>query len=144
MAAAPMAPVPKAPASLGSLHHVELWVPDLPRAKAQWGWLLGRLGYESYQDWDHGCSWRQGPTYIVVEQSPALSGAVHERTVPGLNHLAFNAGTREQLDTLAGDAPHHGWTELFPETYPHAGGPGHFAAYLVNSDGYEVELIAAD
>ena len=59
-------------------------------------------------------------------------------------HLAFNAGTREQSDTLAGDAPHHGWTELFPETYPHAGGPGHFAAYLVNSDGYEVELIAAD
>ncbi|MGY3319996.1 hypothetical protein ACVWYS_000651 [Arthrobacter sp. TE12231] len=36
------------------------------------------------------------------------------------------------------------WTELFPDKYPHAGGPGHFAAYLVNTDGYEVELIAAD
>jgi hypothetical protein len=22
---------------LGGLHHVELWVPDLPRAAAQWG-----------------------------------------------------------------------------------------------------------
>jgi hypothetical protein len=85
-----------------------------------------------------------GPTYIVVEQSPALSGTVHERTTPGLNHLAFNAGTREQVDAMAGEGPQHGWTELFPESYPHAGGPGHFAAYLVNSDGYEVELIAAD
>jgi hypothetical protein len=26
----------------GSLHHVELWVPDLARAEREWGWLLGR------------------------------------------------------------------------------------------------------
>ncbi|RKR20685.1 glyoxalase/bleomycin resistance protein/dioxygenase superfamily protein [Arthrobacter oryzae] len=87
-----MAADPVDPASLGSLHHVELWVPDLQRAQDQWGWLLGRLGYEAYQDWEHGCSWRRGPTYIVVEQSPALLGTVHQRTAPGLNHLAFSAG----------------------------------------------------
>lgn len=23
----------------GTLHHVELWVPDLPRAIGEWGWL---------------------------------------------------------------------------------------------------------
>jgi hypothetical protein len=34
----------------GSLHHVELWVPDLGRAVREWGWLLGRLGYEPFQD----------------------------------------------------------------------------------------------
>ncbi len=51
-----MAADPVAPASLGSLHHIELWVPDLPRAKDQWGRLLGRLGYEAYQDWAHGPS----------------------------------------------------------------------------------------
>ncbi|WP_356815667.1 glyoxalase [Arthrobacter sp. Bi26] len=103
-----------------------------------------RLGYEAYQDWAHRCSWRRGPTYIVVEQSPDLSGTVHERTAPGLNHLAFSAGTREHVDAMAGESHSHGWAELFPEKYPHAGGPGHFAAYLVNTDGYEVELIAAD
>ncbi|AXJ08363.1 VOC family protein [Arthrobacter sp. PM3] len=131
-----------APVTFGGLHHVELWVPDLPRAKRQWGWLLGRLGYEPYQDWAHGCSWRRGPTYIVVEQSRDLTGAVHERTAPGLNHLAFSAGTPEQVDALAAESLNHGWRALFPEKYPHAGGPGHFAAYLENSDGYEVELIA--
>jgi hypothetical protein len=31
---------------IGELHHVELWVPDLGRATASWGWLLGALGYE--------------------------------------------------------------------------------------------------
>lgn len=130
--------------SFGALHHVELWVPELGRAKDQWGWLLARLGYEQYQDWPRGRSWRRGPTYIVVEESPDLSGRTHRRTAPGLNHLAFHAGTRQQVDAMAGDAPAHGWTELFPEKYPHAGGPAHFAAYLVNSDGFEVELIAAD
>ncbi|PVZ61086.1 VOC family protein [Arthrobacter sp. H-02-3] len=139
-----MAAVPGAPASFGALHHVELWVPDLERARDQWGWLLGRLGYEAYQDWAHGRSWRRGSTYIVVEQSPALNGDVHDRTAPGLNHLAFSAGTREQVDAMAAEGLNLGWAELFPDKYPHAGGPGHFAAYLVNTDGYEVELIAAD
>lgn len=50
------------------LHHIELWVPDLPRATREWGWLLGRLGYDPYQEWDHGRSWRLGATYLVVEQ----------------------------------------------------------------------------
>jgi hypothetical protein len=31
---------------------------------------------------------------------------------------------------------------LFPETYPYAGGPDHYAAYLVNTDGFEAELVA--
>ena len=144
MGAVPAAPVSGAPASFGALHHVELWVPDLQRAKGQWGWLLGRLGYETYQDWVHGCSWRRGPTYIVVEQSPALTGTVHERMAPGLNHLAFSAGSRADVDAMAAEGAGRGWSELFPEKYPHAGGPDHFAAYLVNSDGYEVELIASD
>lgn len=130
--------------SFGALHHVELWVLELARAKDQWGWLLTGLGYEQYQDWPQGRSWRRGPTYIVVEESPDLSSRTHRRTAPGLNHLAFHAGTRTQVDTMAATAPAHGWTELFPEKYPHAGGPAHFAAYLVNLDGFEVELIATD
>lgn len=143
VAPGPVVPVPIAPGDFGALHHVELWVPDLQRARDQWGWLLGRLGYEAYQDWAHGCSWRRGPTYIVVEQSPALTGTAHDRKAPGLNHLAFSAGTRADVDAMAGESVSHGWAELFPDKYPHAGGPGHFAAYLVNADGYEVELIAA-
>ena len=42
------------------LHHVELWVPDLRRAQASWGWLLGALGWEPYQEWGVGRSRRAG------------------------------------------------------------------------------------
>jgi catechol 2,3-dioxygenase-like lactoylglutathione lyase family enzyme len=126
----------------GGLHHVELWVPDLARATTQWQWLLGELGYAPFQDWPDGRSWRLGDTYIVIEQSPALTAAGHDRLRPGMNHLAFHAGTRHQVDTLAEAAPAHGWILLFPETHPHAGGQEHYAAYLANTDGYEIELVA--
>jgi catechol 2,3-dioxygenase-like lactoylglutathione lyase family enzyme len=126
------------------LHHVELWIPDLERGKAQWGWLLGELGYRQFQDWPDGRSWLLGATYLVIEQSPAMSAADHDRLRPGLNHLAFHAGTRQQVDALTASAPAHGWTLLFADKHPFAGGDDHYAAYLANEDGYEVELIATD
>ncbi|MEG8276696.1 VOC family protein [Streptomyces sp. AHA2] len=125
------------------LHHVELWVPDLPRATRSWGWLLGRLGWSPYRSWENGRSWRLGGTYLVLEQSPAMSAGTHDRLRPGLNHLAFHAGPAARVDALAAEAPHHGWTPLFPDRYPHAGGPGHYAAYLVDADGFEAELVAS-
>ena len=128
----------------GGLHHVELWVPEFGRGAAEWGWLLGRLGYETFQDWPAGRSWRLGDAYIVVEQSPALTAAEHDRCRPGLNHLAFHAGTRRDVDSLAADGPAHGWTLLFADKHPYAGGPEHYAAYLASTDGFEVELVAAD
>jgi catechol 2,3-dioxygenase-like lactoylglutathione lyase family enzyme len=126
------------------LHHVELWVPDLGRAVASWGWLLTELGCQPFQDWPDGRSWRLGDAgpYIVVERSPALTAVRHERCRPGLNHLAFQVASRAQADELAAAAPDHGWRLLFADRHPYAGGPGHYAAYLENQDGYEVELVA--
>ncbi len=131
-----------APAA-GSLHHVELWVPDLDRAIASWGWLLGALGYQPYQDWPDGRSWRADGTYVVLEQSPDLLPGQHERCRAGLNHLAFHVRDRGAVDDLAAAAAEHGWRLLFADRHPHAGGGQHYAAYLENSDGFEVELVAA-
>ena len=116
-------------------------MPDLDRAVREWGRLLARLGWERYQDWPVGRSWRLGGTYLVVERSPDLAGAAHERRRPGLNHLAFHVGA--DLDGIVEDAVAHGWSLLFVDRHPYAGGPAHRAAYLENSDGFEVELVAA-
>ena len=126
----------------GGLHHVEVWVPDLAAAERCWGWLLGELGWQPFQHWDAGRSWTHGHTYLVLERSPALSSTVHDRLAPGLNHLAFHAGSPAEVDRLVAEAPGRGWTLLFPERYPHAGGPDVYAAYLADSQGYEVELVA--
>src|SRR5215468_8967334 len=97
----------------GELHHIEIWVPDLPPAIESWGWLLESLGYTVFQSWPAGRSWRLGPTYLVVEQSPDLTAAVHDRRRPGLNHLAFHVDGGELVDTLAQQATRHGWSPLF-------------------------------
>jgi catechol 2,3-dioxygenase-like lactoylglutathione lyase family enzyme len=130
------------PPNAGLIHHVELWVPELDRAAGSWGWLLTELGYEQFQRWEGGISFRLGPGYIVLERSPDLLPGEHERRRPGLNHLAFHAASRAQVDALTAAGPGHGWSLLFPDRHPHAGGPDHYAAYLEDTDGYEVELVA--
>jgi catechol 2,3-dioxygenase-like lactoylglutathione lyase family enzyme len=130
------------PAPTGAIHHVELWVPNLDKAIMSWGWLLTALGYRMFQDWPGGRSWQAGHSYIVVEQSPARTASRHDRCRPGLNHLAFHVETRELVDELTREARLHGWKLMFTDQHPFAGGPQHYAAYLENSDGYEVELVA--
>jgi catechol 2,3-dioxygenase-like lactoylglutathione lyase family enzyme len=130
------------PAATGMLHHIELWVPDLTRAEHTWGWLLQALGYELYQQWPEGVSWRCGDLYIVLEQSPARSAFRHDRHRPGLNHLAFHVSDRGAVDRMVGEALLHGWRLLFADRHPYAGGEQHYAAYLEDRDGYEVELVA--
>lgn len=134
-------PIP-AGAATGRLHHLELWVPDLDRAAGSWGWLLVALGYQPFQRWPDGRSWRRGEHYVVVEQSSALTASSHDRCRPGLNHVAFHAGNRAEVDSLTADAMAHGWKLLFAKRHPFAGGADHYAAFLEDADGFEVELVA--
>lgn len=126
----------------GPVHHIELWVPSLERAATSWGWLLQELGYQPFREWPRGRSWSLGSMYVVIEESSAMTSDRHDRTRPGLNHLAFRAGDRARIDALVAAAPAHGWTLLFPDRHPHAGGRDHYAAYLHDTDGFEVELVA--
>lgn len=125
-------------------HHVELWVPSLDRSRRSWDWLLTQLGWRHYQEWEHGCSWRAGAAYLVIEQSPVISSGIHDRMAPGLNHVALHAPSRSVVDEVNRNATEHGWSILFPERYPYAGGDAHYAGYLVDSDGYEAEIVAPD
>lgn len=124
------------------IHHIEIWVPDLTRSEASWGWLLGELGYQPFAQWPEGQSWRLGASYIVLEQSPDRVAGRHDRCRPGVNHLAFHVSSREAVDKLSEAAPGHGWRLMFGDRHPHAGGPDHYAAYLEDRDGYEIELVA--
>lgn len=128
----------------GELHHVEIWVPDLDRSTESLGWLLETLGYTSLQAWEHGRSWQLNATYIVLEESPALSEHHYDRLRPGLNHLAFHCGSEPACDQIVSDSFRHGWTLLFADLHPHAGGPDHYAGFLSDADGFEVELVADD
>ena len=135
------APAPTA-GPRGSLHHVEIWVTDIAPAAREWGWLLDRLGFRLGDDWGHGQAWELGSLYVVVESGPDVVAGDHERKRAGVNHLAFHAGSRSDVDALAGECTEGGWSLMFADRHPHAGGPDHYAAYLESGEGFEVELVA--
>jgi alkylated DNA nucleotide flippase Atl1 len=128
--------------SRGALHHVEIWVEDIDAAAREWGWLLGRLGYHLGDDWGHGQAWELGSLYLVVESGPDVSKGRHDRTRAGLNHLAFHGGSRAEVDAVVGECADAGWSLMFADRHPYAGGPQHYAAYLESGEGFEVELVA--
>ncbi|MFJ2368865.1 VOC family protein [Microbacterium sp. NPDC087665] len=143
---------------MAGFHHIEVWVSDLASARAEWGWLLTRLGFEAQQEWPEGQSWGSGTdadtdtapspspspssAYLTITTSPNLRDAAHDRRRPGVNHLAFRGGTREAVDAIMADAEAHGWRPLYHDRYPHAGGPDHYAGWLQNSAGFKAEVVA--
>lgn len=131
-----------APVPTGRLHHTELWVNDFAAAEQSLGWLLERLGFQRKDTWSTGASWQGAEGYIVIESGDDVERGPYSRRRPGLNHLAFAAGTEADVELLARRAASHGWTLLFADRHPHAGGAGHYAAYLENGEGFEVELVA--
>ena len=132
------------PGTRGGLHHVEIWVADIAAAGREWGWLLGRLGYRLGDDWGHGQAWELGSLYVVVESGPDVTPGAHERNRSGVNHLAFHGGSRADVDAVVADCGSGGWSLMFADRHPYAGGPSHYAAYLESGEGFEVELVAGD
>jgi catechol 2,3-dioxygenase-like lactoylglutathione lyase family enzyme len=129
-----------------AVHHIEIWVPNLSTAMTSWGWILHRLGWTDGDGWPGGFSWNAGTdsSYIVVEQSPAMSAGTHDRMRPGMNHLALNAASRAEVDAIVAEGAKNGWTLMFADRHPYAGGPQHYAAFLHNEDGYELEIVAPE
>ena len=128
---------------IGTLHHVELYVSNLAESIRFWGWLLEQLGYQHYQKWALGSSWRLGATYIVFVQTedPHLDPPYH-RCRTGLNHLAFHAGTSGDVDRLTSELRERGYRLLYEDRHPFAVGPDYYAAFFEDPDRIKVELVA--
>ena len=106
-------------------HHVEIWVEDLRAVEASWAWLLGQLGWELYQNWPEGRSWRNGDAYLVVEQSSAVRpGLPYDRLRPGLNHVAVHAPDETTVDRIQALGPAHGWQQPVRRRLPARRGTG--------------------
>ncbi len=127
----------------GQLHHVELYVSDLKKSKEFWGWFLGLLGYKQYSEWDEGVSYRLGATYLCFVQTvdKHLARGYH-RCATGLNHLAFHAASREQVDWFADLVKKRGMTILYEDRYPFASGEDYYALFFEDPDRIKVEVVA--
>lgn len=103
----------------GQLHHVEIYVSNLARSLEFWGWFLTSLGYEVYQQWPMGCSYKLGATYLVfVQAEDRFLDTPYHRCRVGLNHLAFCARPRKHVDELTAELRKHGITILYLDEHP--------------------------
>ncbi|WP_123534470.1 VOC family protein [Halosimplex salinum] len=126
----------------GQLHHVELNASDLTTATEFWDWFLGALGFERKDEWDDGRSWENGPTYVVLVQAENAEPSF-DRGAAGLNHLAFHAASREQVDEItAGVRERATATLLYEDQHPFAG--GYYALYCEGPDGLKLEVVAPE
>lgn len=129
--------------SAGLLHHVELYASDFEAAVEFWEWFLAGLGYERYQTWDEGRSWKRGPTYLVVVDAPdSHRDESFHRAAPGLNHLAFHARNRAHVDELTDALRERGRTILYEERHPFAGGDDYYAVYFEGPERLKLEVVA--
>lgn len=60
----------------------------------------------------------------------------------GLNHLAFHAESREQVDMMTEKLLERGYHVLYRDSHPYAGGGAHYAVYAEDPDRIKVELVA--
>ncbi|PXW91837.1 catechol 2,3-dioxygenase-like lactoylglutathione lyase family enzyme [Streptohalobacillus salinus] len=127
----------------GMLHHIELYVSNLSASLEFWGWLLETLNYQPYQSFTGGQSWKLNDTYLVfVEAEEAYKTPPYHRKQIGLNHLAFHAASRTQVDLITEALRAKGYQILYQDQHPYAGGPDYYAVFVEDPDRIKVEIVA--
>jgi len=126
----------------GLLHHIEIYVSNLNRSKDFWGWFLDILGYVKYQEWENGISYKLSDTYIVfVQTENKYLDIPFHRCRTGLNHLAFYSDSKKQVDEITELIERKGFTILYKDRHPYAGGENHYALFFEDPDRIKVELV---
>lgn len=125
----------------GTIHHIEMNVSSLKESLRFWEPLLMMLGYAEYQNWHAGRSYKLNGTYLVFVQAKHLKPAFDRRGV-GLNHIAFQAESRAQVDQITTWVREQGFRMLYENVHPYAGATHHYALYCEDPDKVKVEVVA--
>ncbi|KAG0342277.1 hypothetical protein BG000_005792 [Podila horticola] len=123
----------------GAINHIGLSCSDLAKSKEFYSFLLVDLmGYNVSMD-EPLCVMFGRKTGEDICISPGNTTTPHHKTNPGLHHLAFSAGTHEEIDEF------HKKIVDFYESHP---GFGHILnapalypdVYFTDPDGIKLEL----
>lgn len=120
------------------LHHLSFAVTDIARSGSFYDAVLAPLGYGRVWEDENfvGYGSEAGKDVFALKLRPENAG------VPGDGfHVAFAAPTREAVSAFYEAALAHGGRDnggagLHPEY-----GPGYFAAFVMDPDGYRIEAV---
>ncbi len=120
------------------LHHLSFAVTDIARSAAFYDAVLAPLGY--------GRVW-EDETFVGYGNEPgqdvfALKLRPGNTSVPGDGfHVAFAAPSREAVGAFYEAALAHGGTDNGGPGLHAEYGPGYFAAFVIDPDGYRIEAV---
>ena len=127
------------------IDHVDLVVSAIGRSLPFYTELLGPLGYYgvSQVEGERGETiwYLSGPgSSIGLREATTETGGPYDRYRVGLHHLAFEAGSRAQVDDRAA------WVrtqdvevESEPQEYTYL--PGYYATFFYDPDGLKLEIV---
>lgn len=131
----------------GFVHHIDLSVTDVVKAKAFYADVLRFMGYVAGEDYgargqDFDLHTADGFSSIGVRVSEGPHAErTHDRYSPGLHHLAWNAESRADVDALYTHLLEQGALILDPPAdYPHYG-EGYYAVFFADPDGLKLEYV---
>lgn len=126
------------------VHHVDLVVSSIERSLPFYSELLGPLGYHRVSEvegergetiWYIG-----GPgTTLGLREAQSESGP-YDRYRIGLHHLAFEVGSRGDVDECADWLRAQG-AELESEPQEYTYLPGYYAVFFFDPDGLKLEIV---
>ncbi|MES1201286.1 MAG: VOC family protein [Pseudomonadota bacterium] len=131
----------------GAVHHIDLSVTDLAKARPFYEAVLGFMGYhvgEEYGargvDFDNTTATTFWSIGIRVSEGPNAQRA-HDRYSAGLHHLAWAAESRADVDALYALLQRIGANVLdAPADYPQYA-PGYYAVFFADPDGMKLEYV---
>ncbi|WP_253365873.1 VOC family protein [Streptococcus gallinaceus] len=124
------------------LHHVEYYVSSLAKSRAFYETFLLELGYEVYQEWEQGVSYRYDDYYLVLVQvREKYAQELYHRCHVGLNHLAFRIATSDKWEELRNKLSNQDVTFLYEDRFPYAAGSAYQAYFVEAPDRLKIEFV---
>ncbi len=125
---------------MATFDHLGITVADVPRASAQLNPVFEALGYVRAHDADDHAYWRK-PDEPEILLYPAREEGMHRHGRVGWQHLAYDVGSREEVDRLHDIAIAAGWTEVRgPKEYPRYT-ERYYAAFVEDDNGIRLEFM---
>jgi glyoxylase I family protein len=135
----------------GNISHIALSVSDLERSTAFYDRVFEFIGFkrvEVPESTQQAMKTRlqawvgQGYSVSIRPSKGDFARRLHDRNAPGINHMAFAAKDRSDVEQLHELLKQMGATILnAPAEYPYS--PGYFAVYFTDPDGLKFEFAYA-
>jgi glyoxylase I family protein len=126
------------------VHHVDLVVSSIERSLAFYSELLGPLGYHSVGEvvGERGETiwYLSGPGTAIGLRQAQSDSEPYDRYRIGLHHLAFEAGSRGEVDECAEWLRSQN-VELESEPQEYTYIPGYYAVFFYDPDGLKLEIV---